>query len=86
MSMLQLSALAFDDLDAIIGGISVPNAAAPKEDDRTWVERLTDNLRRDGLDDTIDPKMERRPCNPEMDQRILRPWNSHRSHRTSQDL
>ena len=77
MSRSYLQCLAGDELEMVIGGISVPGGGGlqqpqPQEDDRPWVDRLTDNLRRRGLDSNIDPKMEIRPPNADMDQGIIR--------------
>ena len=77
MSRSDLQSLGSDDLEMVIGGISIPGGGGlqqqqPQEDNRPWVDRLTDNLRQRGLDGNIDPKMEIRPPNADMDQGIIR--------------
>jgi hypothetical protein len=76
MSDTKLEPVEGEDLDAVIGGLSVPGAPQGQQqpqDDRPWVEGLTDTLKRRGFDPNIDPQMERRPPNPDMDPGILRP-------------
>lgn len=71
----SFTVLAPSDLEAVSGGIGpaqVPQQQ-PQEDQRTWIERLNDNLRQRGLDPNIDPKMEIQPKNPDMDRGIIRP-------------
>jgi hypothetical protein len=72
----SFTALEPSDLEAASGGISpgqVPQQQQPQEDQRTWIERLNQNLKKRGFDPNIDPKMEIQPQNPEMDKGIIRP-------------
>lgn len=75
MSTPSLEPVANEDLDAVIGGLSIPGAPQGQEaqPDRPWVDGLTDSLKRRGFDPNIDPKMERPPPNPDMDPGIMRP-------------
>lgn len=77
MSRSTLQSLGGDELEMVIGGISIPGGGGlqqpqPQEDNRPWVDRLNDNLRQRGFDPNIDPKMEIRPPNADMDQGIMR--------------
>jgi hypothetical protein len=75
MSTPSLTSIDNDDLDAVIGGLSVPGSPQGQEpqQDRPWVDGLTDTLKKRGFDPSIDPNMERPPPNPNMDPGILRP-------------
>ena len=63
-----LQTLPIEDLRAVSGGVAGAGTLPKQpEDNRTWIERLPRG------NPTIDPKMERKPPNPNMDPGILRP-------------
>jgi len=78
MSTPSLEPVDNEELDAVIGGLSVPGSPQGQQpqDDRPWVEGLTDSLKKRGFDPSIDPNMERPPPNPGMDPGIMRPLPS----------
>jgi len=74
MDERKLPRLENDDLDSAAGGISGLGQAVPqqppREDNRTWTERLGDRLK---PNPDIDPGMIKPPPNPNMDKQIERP-------------
>jgi hypothetical protein len=79
MSLSVFEKLGSEELEMVIGGISLPGGAQQQQqqqDNRPWVDRLTDNLRSRGFDPSIDPGMERKPPSADMDPGIMRQLGS----------
>jgi hypothetical protein len=59
-------------LGGVCGGFpnGIPSQKEPEP--KSWIDGLNRSLKNRGFDSNIDPKMERRPANPDMDPGIIR--------------